>query len=102
YGVLGSVPAVPERQRALPEQSSRAPADPVQLLRAESRQNLAGLALISQIAANQPDIRLADLDERLARPVMRRADRIQAAVWPPAAQDRNMHHHQYTPSTTVF
>src|SRR5205085_12119067 len=96
-----------EGQRRLEEQLRGALRHRHQLAERQLRQSRPRAGLIEQIAADQPQVGLADLGDRLPRPVMNGRGDIEALVRLALPQDRQMGHaavrrwHQYTPSTTT-
>ena len=66
------------------------------------RQPLAGRGLPQQIAADDADVGQAHLDKRLAGAEVGDDRAIDALVGRAPAENRNVEHAQYTPSTTAF
>ncbi len=83
---------VAERQRVVQEHVGGIPTDLDEARHGHLRQRRTHRVLRQQIPADQADIRLADLDERLARAVMRRPDDVQALIGAAAAKKRDMEH----------
>src|SRR6185436_14862815 len=87
-------------QGILGEMARRGLRERDQLAHRPLAQRRAQLRLVEQVTPDQARVRLADLDERLARALVERARHVDALVGPSLAQDRDVQH-QYTPSTTV-
>ncbi len=81
---------IPERQRGVQKMVRGFRAHGDQAVEGNTRQRLARrlLALGQEVAADEPSVRLADLDERLARPVVQDGDHVQTGVRDAVAEDR--------------
>lgn len=92
--VIRRLRLVADRERLPLEEVSRARAQREQLPDRDGRQRAPRRVLRrrSQISPNQAGVRLADLDERLASPMMRDAHEIEAAVWNAVTKDGQVEH----------
>ena len=90
--VVRPLRVVAERQRVVQEDVRRARGPSRSAASPGSARAPRASRLREQIAANQPDVRLADLDERLAGRVVRRPRDVEAAIRPAAAEQGDVEH----------
>jgi hypothetical protein len=80
--IVGPLTRIAERERVVEENPRGAVADRNQIIERNSRERGPGLCLTAgpEVSPDETGVGLADLDERLARPVVRDANDIEALI----------------------